>query len=397
MRILVISFYFQPDLSAGSFRASALVRALADQIPAGDTIDVVTTLPNRYQSYKASAPSHEIQGVVQIHRFPLPHHASGMLDQSRAYMAYARQVLRFARGRRFDLVVATSGRLMSAVLAARVTKTQGARLQLDIRDIFVDTICDVLPRWRSWLIRPLFSQLERYAIRRANAVNLVSPGFGEYFTRRYPEHTFTYFPNGIDDEFLSPPRETRPAGHGKIKVLYAGNLGESQGLHAILPLLASLAADRMEFTIIGDGGRKAALRQALAAAKVTNVTLVDPLSRAALSNAYQATDVLFLHLNDRHVFRTVLPSKLFEYAATGKPIWAGVAGAAEDLIRREVANAAVFRPCDAGHAIEMFAQLTLQPTPRVNFVQRYSRVSIMRNFAVTILKMARHRGEERMP
>jgi hypothetical protein len=46
MRLLVLSFYYQPDLGAGSFRTTALVRALREHTPS-TMVDVVTTLPNR--------------------------------------------------------------------------------------------------------------------------------------------------------------------------------------------------------------------------------------------------------------------------------------------------------------------------------------------------------------
>ncbi len=48
MKILLLSFYYKPDLSAGSFRSAALVGALKRKMPEGSTIDIVTSLPNRY-------------------------------------------------------------------------------------------------------------------------------------------------------------------------------------------------------------------------------------------------------------------------------------------------------------------------------------------------------------
>ena len=55
LRILVLSFYYPPDLSAGSFRANALVKALVDAGGANLQIDVVSTLPNRYDSFSKEA------------------------------------------------------------------------------------------------------------------------------------------------------------------------------------------------------------------------------------------------------------------------------------------------------------------------------------------------------
>ena len=72
MRILLLSFYFEPDLSAGSFRSTALVRVLQKRLGDGDLIDVLTTQPNRYQSYARNAAVSENTGNVLVTRFPLP-------------------------------------------------------------------------------------------------------------------------------------------------------------------------------------------------------------------------------------------------------------------------------------------------------------------------------------
>jgi hypothetical protein len=85
----------------------------------------------------------------------------------------------------------------------------------------------------------------------------------------------------------------------------------------------------------------------------------------------------------------VLPSKVFEYAATGRPIWAGVAGFAARFIAAEVPNAAVFAPCDVSEAIKRLDGLILQNLPRSEFVTRYARRSIAGAMAEDILALAR--------
>jgi glycosyltransferase involved in cell wall biosynthesis len=94
---------------------------------------------------------------------------------------------------------------------------------------------------------------------------------------------------------------------------------------------------------------------------------------------YREADVLFLHLNDYKAFKRVLPSKIFEYAATGKPILAGVGGYSAAFLVENVANAAVFPPCDAAAGIIALESLRLVQMPRRDFVGRYSRKAIVQN------------------
>jgi glycosyltransferase involved in cell wall biosynthesis len=388
LKILILSFYYQPDLSAGSFRTTALVRALLDELPANAHIELVTTLPNRYSSFSSEAPELEEFPRLTVRRVALPAHKSGMLDQAKAFLVYANRVRGFAQGQNYDLVYATSSRLMTASLGALIARRLKIPLYLDIRDIFVDTIKDVLSKRLIWLVKPFFSLVERFTIKTAKKVNLVSAGFLPYFKARYPNQAYSVFTNGIDDEFLSvrPVQETVTTNQ-VLEIVYAGNMGEGQGLHNIIPQLAKQFEGKLRFRLIGDGGRLPQLREAITAMGCTNVELLSPVKRDELIQVYKSADVLFLHLNDYDAFRKVLPSKLFEYAAIGKPIWAGVAGYAADFVSGHIDNSAVFAPCDVEGAIKSFERLQMVTGPRVTFVERFARANIQRDMAKDIMSV----------
>ena len=388
MRILVLSFYYRPDLCAGSFRTTPLVTALRERAPAGTQIDVLTTLPNRYSTFTQEAAEIEIQPGLEIRRIKLPSHRSDMRNQARAFLHFARSVLAVTRTRSYDLVFATSSRLMTAALGSLIARRQGAALYLDLRDIFVDTIRDILPPVAAWPLGYCFSFVESWTVRRANRLNLVSPGFEGYFRARYGERSFSWFTNGIDDEFLTAaPLETSSSRSVPATILYAGNIGEGQQLHEILPALARALRGKARFVVIGDGGRRDALATALSRSGVDNVELRPPMQRIALLEAYRDADVLFLHLGAHAAFEKVLPSKLFEYAALGKPVLAGVAGYAAKFVREEIRNAAVFPPCDAQAAVNAFNSLELVSKPRTDFIAKYARANIVRAMADDVLTL----------
>lgn len=386
MKLLVLSFYYQPDLSAGSFRTTALVKALLDKLPVDAHIELITTLPNRYSSFSSEAPELEEHPRLTIRRIALPAHKSGMVDQAKAFLVYARHVRNIARGKHYDLVYATSSRLMTATLGAVIARSKKTPLYLDIRDIFVDTIKDVLSGKMVRFIKPILSLLERFTIKSARKVNLVSAGFLPYFKSRYPDQKYSLFTNGIDDEFLNLPIANTEDNQDRIlDVVYAGNFGEGQGLHNIIPQLAKRLEGKVRFKVIGDGGRLGALKDAIDASRCNNVDLLSPVKRDELIGVYQSADILFLHLNDYDAFRKVLPSKLFEYAALGKPIWAGIAGYAAEFVTEHIENASVFAPCDVNAAVESFERLQISTTPRTAFIDQFSRANIMRDMAADVI------------
>ena len=164
MKILFLTFYFEPDLCAGSFRNTPLFRELLRQMNEKDWIHVITTQPNRYQSFHVEGQAREIGDNYRIDRIRIPEHKSGFVDQARSFRVFYKEALRLAGKERYDLVYASSSRLFTAFLGRRIAGKQGIPLYLDIRDIFVDTIKDVF-QGRKMIRIPAgicFEWIERY-------------------------------------------------------------------------------------------------------------------------------------------------------------------------------------------------------------------------------------------
>jgi glycosyltransferase involved in cell wall biosynthesis len=383
LKVLVLSFYYAPDLCAGSFRTTALIEQLKQQPNA--EVEVITTMPNRYASFEASAKEFEHTDNVTVRRIVLPSHKSGMLDQIKSFASFYKQANKLISGKKYDLVFATSSRLFTAFLGARIAKRINAPLYLDIRDIFVDTLKDVLSPKVIFLLKPILTLVENYTFSAAQHINLVSKGFESYFVNRFKNANYSWFTNGIDKEFLNTetPVESKLSEHAHLTVLYAGNIGEGQGLNTIIPELAKLTGVQYQFKVIGDGGRKAALVEA--SQGIANISFHPPVNREQLIKEYLNADILFLHLNDYPAFEKVLPSKIFEYAAVGKPILAGVSGYAAEFINKEVDNAEVFYPSNHQQAATALATLKLGQTNRDNFISKYTRINIMNEMANSIV------------
>lgn len=387
MRILIVSFYYPPDLSAGSFRTSALVEQLRKRLKPGDTIRVITTQPNRYASFRSTAPAFEEADNVAIERVELPPHSSRFVDQSRAFLHFARQALRRSRGERPDLVFATSSRLMTAALGAALARRTGARLYLDIRDLFTDTMGDLLTGPMRLLVS-FIRLIEGWTFRRADRINIVSPGFAAHVNRIRGRDDVSVHTNGVDAEFIDGDFDGPP--NDPPVILYAGNIGEGQGLDQIVPDAARLLAGRYRFRIVGDGGGRPKLERALEGIgeAAGSVEVCGPVGREQLRQEYRAADILFLHLNAYKAFEKVIPSKIFEYAATGKPVLAGIHGTSREFVERNIANARCFDPCDAAGLERAVAELEPGLTDRSAFSAEFARDVIMARLAGEIVECA---------
>ncbi|MDO6592766.1 glycosyltransferase family 4 protein [Neptuniibacter sp. 1_MG-2023] len=375
---------------------TAFVDALSSMLPQDCVIDVVTTAPNRYSSYSADFLTVEKVGNVNIHRIEIPQHKSGMVDQSFAYLRFMYGVFKYIKGKKYDLVFGSSSRLMTAFSSALIATFKGSMLCLDIRDPFVDTIVDVLPKRFKWALKYPLSCIERWAFSRAGWVNLVSPGFVPYYLDQYPSVLFKTYTNGIDAEFMTQgysSERSRTFNKGNIlTILYAGNIGYGQGLDHIIPEMAIRLRGKAVIKIIGDGGRSNCLLDALQRKQCDNVLMIKPLSRTELLKEYQDADVLFLHLNNLPVFLKALPSKIFEYAALGKPILAGVEGYPAEFINNNITNAQVFEPCNSQAALDGLDCLEIANIRRDEFINQFSREKIMTEMAKDVMLLVNSRS-----
>ena len=388
MKILYLTYYFRPDLCAGSFRNSSLFDALLEQIGENDFVHVITTVPNRYGSYSVEGQKEEIGENYKIDRLTVPLHASGMMEQAKAFVSYYKGVMALIKKEKFDLVYASSSRLFTAFLGKRCASKKKCPLYLDIRDIFVDTMKDVF-KVRKLIQIPavwVLGLIERYTFKNAKHINLISGGFRGYF-ERYKNPTYSEFPNGIDEVFIEAGQEPSIDKGKPYYITYAGNIGSGQGLEKIIPEAAKQLGLDYRFRIIGDGGTRKLLEEKLAKLNVDNVELLNPMARVELIQYYKESTFLFFHLNDLEAFKKVMPSKMFEYGAFDKPIIAGVGGYAAQFVEKNIPNHILFKPTDVDDFVSQMRHYKLRFERREGFIKDYSRKSIDRELAASIVSV----------
>lgn len=382
-----MSYYYPPDLSAGAFRNENIVNSLLNSSIEDIYIDLLTTTPNRYDSFDRNVNKKEKKSGITIHRINVPSHKSGFLSQAYSFLFYAKGVYAFARKKNYDLVFASSSRFMTAFIGAFISKKIKTNLFLDIRDIFLDTLNDLFQGIKARVLCLIFNYVEKYTINRANSVNLVSRGFEGYFSKKYPNKKLFFYSNGIDKIFLNkkfkyPEKDERV-------MIYAGNIGFGQGLHKIIPALAARICDTWKIVIIGDGSAKKILIKELKINNIKNVKIIDPLEQKLLMDHYNSANVLFLHLNDYNAFKKVLPSKIFEYGATSKPILAGVSGYAKKFIDKEILNSETFDPCNHNLAAQSLKKLEMRLIDRSSFKLKFNRKKISDSLSKEIINQVK--------
>ena len=390
MKILFLSYSFEPDLGACAFRNSHLFHELLKHLDKDDYVRVISTVPNRYSSFSLDVPFEETGDNYMITRLPIPKHGNGKKGLVKAFVSYYRGVKRLVRGEKYDLVYATSAKLFTAFLGRRMSYRMRCPLYLDIRDLFVDNLGDIysgsgiMGRIMVWFM----SRVEKYTFSKADHINLISGGFKPYF-EKYPKPEYSFFANGIDDIFLEAGKKQTKERNKPYIITYAGNIGTGQSLDMVIPDAALRLGDDYCFRIIGDGGTLPVLKQRLDEKNVKNVQLIAPVKREEIINYYIDSDFLFLQLNDLDCFKKVLPSKIFEYGAFDKPIIAGVAGFARQFIEKNVPNHILYNPNDVDGLVDGLKGYSLKFESRDAFRDSFKREFQDKAMADSILLTAK--------
>jgi colanic acid biosynthesis glycosyl transferase WcaI len=217
-----------------------------------------------------------------------------------------------------------------------------------VHDVYPD-VGVTLGIFRNKLIIAAISGLERYCLNHSCVVRILSesfrPGLRNLGT---PDSKMALVYDWVDTDLIRPlPRDNQFAqAHGlkgRFVVLYAGNMGLSQGLENVLAAAEQLAGQpEIRFLFVGDGpGREQLINQAHSK-QLTNVQFVPFQSRSRLPEVLGSADVSLVILR-RGMGMGSLPSKTFSILASGRPIIASVDEESEtwDLIQKARAGVCI--------------------------------------------------------
>lgn len=388
-RFLFLSYLYPPDLGPGPSRASRLVRSFAEFAAPEDELVVLVGSPTRSKTGNTDLVPSLGPDRVKVVRFFVPNLGRGLFGQAASYTIYFFSVVVSRRLGKADAVIATSSRLFTAVLGALLSWTRRVAFHLDLRDLFSDVFSDFFGSSRLGKLSGTFQRLERKVIRRADQVSVVSPGFVEYVRERNQKARIFVSYHGSDVRKPVTPKAREPV--GRVRVLYAGNVGDAQNLDFLIPQSAKQTTTFADFVVVGTGSRLEHLRTEIVRVGALNVSLHPPCSRTDLDRYYSEADVLLVTVKASASMERVIPSKLFEYATTSLPILAGVGRTARDFASQNIPGVIFFdpgSPQSLAEAIQVAGQMVL-PQDRSDFTRSFSVAEENRKFWDHAIRLAK--------
>lgn len=295
----------------------------------------VVTAPPYYPEWRVgegysprSYRCEELNGV-EVWRCPLwvPDRPSGvkrLLHLLSFAVSSVPVMLRQARWRP-DVVIMVEPTLFCLPPAWVTARLSGAPLWVHVQDFELEAALELGILQRSG-VRRLFYSTEKALLRGADRLSTIT----ETMRRRVVEKGVSperavVSPNWSDIRFLRPLEPEAPvrsefgAKPGETLVMYAGNMGEKQGLEVVLDAAERLRGrEGIEFALIGAGAARERLERDATERGLDNVRFFPLQPSERLPEVLAAGDI-HLVVQRRGAADLVMPSKLTNILAAGRP------------------------------------------------------------------------------
>lgn len=339
MKILAVSQYYTPDITAAAFRVAETVDHLKT---AGNEVRVVTTFP-----HKSDISENITSGEHGIYRVTLPNTENqGFLGYIYLYLSFLyKSILKGIKvGRKLkpDVVWATSPPIFVGLAGWLLAKVLNTGFALDIRDIWPDSAVAAGQISGTGISYKFGRAIEKFLYKHADIITCVATPMKGYIENHtdtpveviyngveIPNEQKEYYPNDVLQEFAKM-RDSK-------KILYAGNFGHVQQLDLLINMFLELKQENLEedweIFFLGGGAQKENLKQLTSENKLSErIHFLDPVPKEEVFSYLQSADALFIHLMDSEVLRLTIPSKVFDYMLADRPLLAGIHGEGRDII-----------------------------------------------------------------
>jgi glycosyltransferase involved in cell wall biosynthesis len=365
VRILFLSHYYPPEVNAPANRVHEHARAWVKD---GHEVTVITGVPNHprgqlFPGYANRWLQEEHRDGVRVLRTWMYLTANeGFARRTANYVLFMLTAIWASRrAPRPDVVVATSPQFFCGIAGAVVGALKRRPFVLEVRDLWPESIVALGQLRRgSWPARAL-EAVERWLYRRARGVVVVTRAFARHIAARgVPERRIALVTNGIDGDAWTPrapsPELLAARGiGGAYRVGYVGTLGLAHGLGTALDAAERLAEDDVHFVFVGDGADRARIEEDARRRGLANVHFTGLVPHDEVPAWLASLDVLLVMLRDLPVFETVIPSKLFEFAAMERPV---IVSAPKGEVREMVEEAGTGVAIDAESAEQLAEAIT---------------------------------------
>lgn len=320
MKVLIVSFYYEPEVGAAPSRITNLAKGLKAQ---GMEVDVLTCLPNYpkgriFKGYRGHFSVKEVMDGINVYRYwTYATVSKNAFKRVLAMTAFATTLWSFARRckliKSYDRVIIQSPPILVAASAiALFKKCFGKHTILNVSDLWPMSAVELGFMREGSLSYRAMCRIERFMYRNADAVMGQSTEIVEHVRRMFPDkRTFLYRNlQPVQIERCAKPRNK------VLKIVYAGLFGVAQDM---LSLLRSVDFVKLgvEMHLYGGGNQMDAIDEYIKQGD-KNIYYHGYVSKQQMSEALRQYDLSIIPL--AAAIHGAVPSKIFDLLPEGIPV-----------------------------------------------------------------------------
>ena len=329
MKILFLSQYFPPDITAAAFRISETARLFNNR---GFHVVVLTAEPHRIRTME----SQEVKQKYKVIRAPIKRlKKGGTLNYVIHYISFMLSSILWGilkTNSKFDYVIASNGPLFIGISGLLLSKIKRAKFLFDVRDLEPDTAVAANQLKPEGIVYKRGKMLERFLYNNADLITCVSRDMKSKILKvKISSNPIVVIYNSINEEtFVNWEREFGSKTNDNIKkglaISYIGNIGYLQDLSVIIEAAKDFKKENVKFILIGDGVEKSLLKSEVQKSGLDNVIFKGPYNKKTAFHHMLSASALLVHLKSEEVLFNTIPSKFYDYLYANKPILYGIKG-----------------------------------------------------------------------
>ena len=344
MHILFVTDNFPPEGNAPATRTFEHVREWVDK---GHKVTVITCVPNFpegkiFEGYKNKWLSKEKIEAINVWRVKTYITANeGFIKRTIDFVSFMLTSLFFGLFvRKVDVVVGTSPQFFTVISAWALAKFKRVPFVFELRDIWPAALIAIGVMRRSWIIN-ILEKLELFLYRQADLIISVTHSFkSELQNRGVSADKIKVVLNGVDLERYNPLKEKdesladKHELKNKFVIGYIGTHGLAHALENVIKAAELITKeDNIRILFAGGGADRSRLEKIVRERGLKNIVMIPRQPKEKMPQVWSLCDISLVHLKDSPVYKTVIPSKIFESMAMGLPILMAVPiGEATDII-----------------------------------------------------------------
>ncbi|CAH1535415.1 Glycosyltransferase WbuB [Vibrio owensii] len=329
MHILFLTDNFPPE---GNAPATRTYEHAIHWVSKGHKVTVITCAPNfpegkvfdgfKNKLYDVS----ELDGirVVRVKTYITAN--EGFVKRILDYMSF--MVTGFFAGlfqKKPNVIVATSPQFFCACAGWALSAVRRKPFVFELRDIWPASITAVGAMKDSKAIR-LLEKVEMFLYKRADAIVSVTHAFKQELIERGVDGSkIEVVLNGVDLSKYEPQEKDAELAklyglEGKFVAGYIGTHGMAHGLEHIVTVAERLQDnDEIRIVFAGGGAARQKVVDLVEQKGLKNVVLIERQPKEMMPRLWSLCDVSLVPLINSDLFKTVIPSKIFECMGMGIP------------------------------------------------------------------------------